>query len=81
VAVVDSGVDAEHPDLAGQLALRRNFVDAVPDAAEAHGTAVAGIIAARADNGIGIAGVAPGARCWPCAPAGKAAPGRPAATA
>jgi len=70
VAVVDSGVDASHPDLAGQLALRRNFVDDVPDAAEAHGTAVAGVIGARTGNGVGIAGVAPGARimalraCW-----------------
>ena len=70
VAVVDSGVDAAHPDLAGQVGLQRNFVDDVPDAAEAHGTAVAGIIAARAGNGKGIAGIAPGARvmalraCW-----------------
>jgi len=70
VAVIDSGVDAAHPDLAGQVALRRNFVEDVPDAAEAHGTAVAGIIAARAGNGVGIAGIAPGARllalraCW-----------------
>ncbi|KLU37567.1 hypothetical protein AB595_09535 [Massilia sp. WF1] len=70
VAVIDSGVDGGHPDLAGQLALRQNFVDTVPDAAEAHGTAVAGIIAALAGNGLGIAGIAPQARlmalraCW-----------------
>lgn len=70
VAVVDSGVDAAHPDLAGQVGLQRNFVDDIPDAAEAHGTAVAGIIAARAGNGKGIAGIAPRARvmalraCW-----------------
>jgi subtilisin family serine protease len=70
IAVVDSGVDATHPDLAGQIALRENFVDAMPDAAEMHGTAVAGIIAARAGNGVGIAGTAPDARllalraCW-----------------
>jgi hypothetical protein len=70
VAVIDSGVDGNHPDLAGQLSLRRNFVDDSPDAPEAHGTAVAGIIGARTGNGIGIAGVAPGARimalraCW-----------------
>ena len=61
VAVVDSGVEAQHPDLAGQIAQRANFVADGPDAAEAHGTAVAGIIAARADNGAGIAGVAPNA--------------------
>jgi subtilisin family serine protease len=70
VAIIDSGVDANHPDLDGQIKLRRNFVDAYPDGAEAHGTAVAGIIAAREGNGIGIAGVAPGAKllalraCW-----------------
>jgi subtilisin family serine protease len=70
VAVIDSGVDASHPDLAGQIKLRRNFVDAYPDAPEAHGTAVAGIIAARAGNGLGIVGIAPDAKvlalraCW-----------------
>lgn len=70
VAVIDSGVDDGHPDLLGQVALRENFIDGNPYAREAHGTAVAGIIAARADNGIGISGVAPNARlmalraCW-----------------
>lgn len=62
VAVIDSGADEAHPDLAGQLAGRENFVDGQPYVAESHGTAVAGIIAALADNGIGIRGVAPGAR-------------------
>ena len=70
VAVVDSGIEAAHPDLAGQLVVNRNFVSGQPLAIEQHGTGVAGIIAAKADNGIGIAGVAPGARllglraCW-----------------
>lgn len=70
VAVIDSGIDADHPDLAGQLVQHENFVDGTPDAAEAHGTAVAGIIAAKAGNGVGIAGIAPDARllglraCW-----------------
>jgi len=70
VAVVDSGVDVQHPDLAGQVALKENFVDSHRDIPEDHGTAVAGIIAARADNGVGIVGVAPNARllalraCW-----------------
>lgn len=70
VAVIDSGVDDAHPDLLGQVATRQNFVDGRPYLPEAHGTGVAGIIAARADNGIGIAGMAPGARlmalraCW-----------------
>jgi hypothetical protein len=70
VAVVDSGVEERHPDLAGQVAFNANFVDDRPPSAESHGTAVAGIIAARADNGAGIAGIAPQARllalraCW-----------------
>ena len=70
IAVVDTGVDAGHPDLRGQVVVDRNFVDAGPPVAETHGTEVAGIIAARAGNGIGIAGIAPRARllalraCW-----------------
>jgi subtilisin family serine protease len=70
VAVIDSGVDALHPDLAGQAGMRRNFVDDAPGPAEKHGTAVASIIQARTGNGQGIAGVAPRAHvlalraCW-----------------
>jgi subtilisin family serine protease len=70
VAVIDSGVEDRHPDLLGQVAIKENFVDGLPYAAESHGTAVAGIIAAKAGNGIGIEGVAPGVRlmalraCW-----------------
>lgn len=62
IAIVDSQVDVAHPDLAGQVAVERNFVGSRVSGAEAHGTHVAGIIGARAGNGIGIAGVAPGAR-------------------
>jgi subtilisin family serine protease len=71
IAEVDSGVEADHPDLAGQIAVTRDFVgDAGPGSGEQHGTAVAGIIAARPNNGIGIAGIAPDAdllalrACW-----------------
>jgi subtilisin family serine protease len=70
VAVVDSQIDEDHPDLAGQEMIRENFAPGHPSAAEQHGTAVAGIIAAVANNGLGIAGIAPGARlmalraCW-----------------
>jgi subtilisin family serine protease len=70
IAEIDSGVDALHPDLDGQLADAQNFVGPGPQPAELHGTAVAGVIAAKADNGIGIVGVAPGAAlmalraCW-----------------
>jgi subtilisin family serine protease len=67
--VVDSGIDASHPDLQGQLTLNDNFVDTGPTPPENHGTAVAGIIAARAGSG-GILGIAPQAKvmglraCW-----------------
>ncbi|XHS78826.1 S8 family serine peptidase [Burkholderiaceae bacterium UC74_6] len=70
VAVIDSGVSSEHPDLMGQVVLNENFVDGRPLLGESHGTAVAGIIAARADNRQGILGVAPRASllalraCW-----------------
>ena len=70
VAMIDSGVEDKHPDLAGQIVLQENFVDGRPHAPETHGTAVAGIIAARAGNGAGIEGIAPAARlmalraCW-----------------
>jgi hypothetical protein len=62
IAVVDSAIDARHPDLAGQVAETRNFVADSDSAGEQHGTSVAGIIAAKADNRLGLAGVAPGAR-------------------
>jgi hypothetical protein len=65
VAMIDSGVAATHPDLRGQVAASRDFVGDAPDARnvpERHGTEVAGLIAARADNRLGIAGVAPDAR-------------------
>jgi subtilisin family serine protease len=70
VAQVDSGVALNHPDLRGQIAGTRNFVPDQDFLPEIHGTEVAGIIVARADNGIGIAGVAPQAKllalraCW-----------------
>jgi hypothetical protein len=70
VAVVDSRIDAEHPDLAGQVQVARDFLPDHPGGPENHGTAVAAVIAALADNHVGIAGIAPNARlmalraCW-----------------
>ncbi|HXY05316.1 MAG TPA: S8 family serine peptidase [Burkholderiaceae bacterium] len=64
IAQLDSGADLKHPDLAGQVIGTSNFVDSSAYTPEDHGTAVAGILVARADNGIGIVGVAPGARLW-----------------
>lgn len=79
IAEIDSGVEVDHPDLAGQVELARNLVDDRGDVAEMHGTAVAGIMVARADNALGIAGVAPGSRlialraCWQPASGDKGA--------
>ena len=70
IAVIDSGVDDNHPDLTGQVNLKENFIDNNPYVSEAHGTAVAGIIGAKAGNGVGIEGVASNAQlmalraCW-----------------
>jgi subtilisin family serine protease len=63
VAVIDSGVDASHPDLAGKILDAESFVggSARTDTL-GHGTFVAGLIGAGLDNGIGIAGLAPSSR-------------------
>lgn len=62
VAVIDSGVDGGHPDLAASILASRSFVggSAMQDAL-GHGTFVAGLIAAGVNNGVGIAGLAPSA--------------------
>ncbi|MGI9228114.1 MAG: S8 family peptidase [Gammaproteobacteria bacterium] len=70
IAVVDSAIDVNHPDLNNVIAWQENFVDDEKILAERHGTGIAGIIAARSNNGIGITGIAPnvtlyGLRaCW-----------------
>jgi subtilisin family serine protease len=63
VAILDTGVDSSHPDLAGATLSGRDFVndDADPADDEGHGTAVAGVIAARTNNREGQAGM-----CWAC---------------
>ncbi|SFC23162.1 Subtilase family protein [Bacillus sp. OV322] len=67
VAVVDSGVDATQPDLSGQLLKGYDFYskDSNPNDTLGHGTAVAGVIAAKANNGVGVAGVNPLAQIIP----------------
>lgn len=67
VAVVDTGVDLDHPDLAGRLVPGQSFVTGweTPDDDNGHGTHCAGTIAAMQDNGVGIAGMSAGARILP----------------
>lgn len=68
VAVLDSGVDFQHPDLANQLLTTGwDFVndDSNADDDNGHGTQVAGIIAARTNNLVGIAGIAYLAKIMP----------------
>jgi subtilisin family serine protease len=72
VAVIDTGVDIQHADLRGSIAAAANFVDADDQQfrRDRHGTEMAGVIAAVANNREGIVGVAPRARllifkaCW-----------------
>src|SRR5262249_39472025 len=67
VAVVDTGVDLGHPDLAGQFVAGRNIIapGAPPADDNGHGTMVSGVIAARTNNGLGVVGVAPSAKIMP----------------
>jgi subtilisin family serine protease len=71
IAVVDTGVDLNHPDLASHLVagtdLQAGRRDCPPGPQDenGHGTHVAGIAAAVTDNGIGVAGTAPDARILP----------------
>lgn len=61
VAVVDTGVTATHPDLQGRIVGGVDLIEpgTPPDDDNGHGTLVAGVIAANAGNGVGVAGAAP----------------------
>ena len=56
IAILDSGIDASHPELSGKVVGSLDFTD-VHDGNGAHGTEVAGIAGAATDNGTGIASV------------------------
>jgi subtilisin family serine protease len=63
VAIIDSGVQTDHEDLRGRLVPGRDVVqnDGDPQDGNGHGTHVLGISGANANNGVGVASVAPGA--------------------
>ena len=76
IALIDTGVDTRHPDLHGRISGMKSFVDAqaTSPASYRHGTAMAGLIVAVANNHIGIVGIAPLAKlevfeaCWQLQP-------------
>ncbi|MEO8132499.1 MAG: fibronectin type III domain-containing protein [Betaproteobacteria bacterium] len=67
IAILDSGVDGSHPDLAAKMVPGWNFVDGTSDASDSfgHGTAVAGAAAASFNDVAGTGGVAVGAKIMP----------------
>jgi len=81
IAIIDSAVDADHPDLRGRVKVARNLATEHPltRGGEVHGTAVAGIIASAVNNHEGIIGVAPDVSiaalraCWAVGASGVAA--------
>ncbi len=81
IAIIDTGADTQHPDLRGSIVAAANFVDGDADQfrRDRHGTEMAGVIVAVANNRQGIVGVAPGARlvvlkaCWQARPDADAA--------
>ena len=67
IAILDSGVDGAHPDLAGKLVPGWNFFDSNNNTTDVygHGTKVAGSVAAASNNGVGVTGVAWNAKIMP----------------
>lgn len=81
IAIIDSGIDADHPDLRGSVRLARDLAGGHPlgRSGEIHGTAIAGVIASAVNNREGIIGVAPDVNiaalraCWAVADGAVAA--------
>lgn len=67
IAILDTGVDVTHPDLAGRTVAGWNFYNNTADITDAasHGTSVAGAAAASTNNGLGVAGIAGQTRIMP----------------
>ncbi|MGH8103760.1 MAG: S8 family serine peptidase [bacterium] len=61
IAVLDTGIQDNHPDLSGKVVLARSFIGGSPKDGHGHGSNVAGIAAAKSNNAIGVAGT-----CWLC---------------
>jgi subtilisin family serine protease len=71
IALIDTAVESRHPDLKARIRSAKSFLpEPGRSTGDFHGTAVAGVVAAEANNRIGIAGVAPEAEllcleaCW-----------------
>lgn len=67
IAVLDTGVDASHPDLSARMVPGWNFYDNNANTSDVHGhgTGVAGAAAATLNNGTGVASIAGSARIMP----------------
>jgi len=67
IAIIDTGIDLDHPDLAPHIVAGYDWVDDddVPNDQNGHGTHVAGSAAAIGNNGIGVIGMAPAASIMP----------------
>ncbi|SDS64113.1 thermitase Serine peptidase. MEROPS family S08A [Paenibacillaceae bacterium GAS479] len=67
IAVLDTGIDSTHPDLAGKVLAGKDYINPAGSADDpnGHGTHVAGIAAARTNKAAGITGIAPGVSLLP----------------